>query len=76
MVVPPTGGAARRQIVDLHLPRTALIVLVTRGEKYVVPRGGTVLEPGDSVLVLVEQNEIPEVGKILEGVPGETAAAE
>lgn len=43
--------AAGKQVVELGLPRTALIVLLNRGEATYIPQGATVLQPGD-VLVL------------------------
>jgi cell volume regulation protein A len=55
-----------RQIVDLGFPRSALIVLLTRGESYVVPRGGTVLQTDDVLLVLVEKSDEPMVRALIE----------
>ncbi len=50
--------AAGRQIVDLRLPRTTLVVLISRREDYVVPKGGTVLEAGDRVMVLADVKDL------------------
>ena len=43
------GSAVR----ELGLPRTALVAVVTRGEHTIPPRGSTVVEAGDRLLVLV-----------------------
>ena len=46
----PAVGAA---IADLGVPRDATVVAVVRRNRLVVPRGDTVLQSGDEVLVLV-----------------------
>jgi trk system potassium uptake protein TrkA len=40
-------------IADLGVPRDATVVAVVREDRLVVPRGDTVLQVGDEVLVLV-----------------------
>ncbi|MBP7526609.1 MAG: hypothetical protein KA801_01705 [Syntrophorhabdaceae bacterium] len=45
----------------MKLPRDSRIALVNRDEKFLVPSGGTVLEGGDVVLVLVNDKNIGEV---------------
>jgi cell volume regulation protein A len=56
-----------RKVLELRLPRSALAVLISRGDNYIVPRGGTVLMAGDEVLVLAEQSDIATVRALLEG---------
>jgi trk system potassium uptake protein TrkA len=46
----PAAGTA---IADLGFPRDATVVAVVREDRLVVPRGDTVLQSGDEVLVLV-----------------------
>jgi trk system potassium uptake protein TrkA len=46
----PADGVA---IADLGVPRDATVVAVVRRDRLVVPRGDTVLQSGDEVLVLV-----------------------
>jgi potassium/hydrogen antiporter len=46
--------AVGRSIVSLGLPAGVLIVLLYRSGQVVVPQGGTVLEAGDRVLLLAE----------------------
>ncbi len=45
--------AAATAITDLDFPRDATVVAVVRDDRLVVPRGDTVLQPHDEVLVLV-----------------------
>lgn len=48
-----------KQIVDLHLPKSVLIVLLSRGEAYLTPRGATILQEGDDLLVLTDRHSSP-----------------
>ena len=66
ITVPAESPVAGRQIVDLHLPKSALIVLIARNEDFIAPRGATVLRPEDSLLVLVEKDEIPALRSIID----------
>lgn len=49
-----------RSIADLALPREVLIVLVCRGEEFLVPNGSTVLETDDTLLVLAEKEQLEQ----------------
>lgn len=42
-----------QRIADIPLPPDCLLMAVVRGEEILVPRGETVLQPGDEVLALV-----------------------
>lgn len=65
MSLPGTARAAGRQIVEVGLPTGVLIVLLSRDDDAIVPQGGTVLEPGDRLLVLVDADTAAEVREIL-----------
>ncbi len=49
---------AGRRIMDLGLPKSALVVLVIRDEEYVVPRGDTQLRAGDTLQVLADGEDL------------------
>ena len=49
----PGAKAEGRRIADLPLPPDCLVMAVVRGDEILVPRGETVLRPGDEVLALV-----------------------
>jgi potassium/hydrogen antiporter len=68
------SGIAGKKIVDLRLPETALVVLVNKKDKFVIPSGGTILEAGDRMMVLADQESIEAVRSIF-SIPeaGETA---
>lgn len=65
MTLPGTARSAGLQIVDLGLPQGVLIVMLSREDDAIVPQGGTVLEPGDRLLVLVDTDTAGEVREIL-----------
>ncbi|HWQ54745.1 MAG TPA: potassium/proton antiporter [Bryobacteraceae bacterium] len=67
VAIGPESRAAGRQIVDLHLPRTSLVVLVARDDDFIAPRGGTVVRNGDVLLVLTDKEEAAAVRAILDG---------
>lgn len=66
IVVQENAQADGRQIVDLHLPADVLVVLVGRGSDMIVPRGATILEAGDRVLMMVNQPSRQRVHSIFE----------
>ncbi|MFA5331053.1 MAG: potassium/proton antiporter [Methanoregula sp.] len=53
LTVEPGTRADKKQVVELGLPPDTLIILVARGNEQFVPNGGTVIEAGDVLLVLV-----------------------
>ncbi len=63
--VAPQSGAVGRQIVELGLPPRALVVLIGRRAEFVVPNGGTVIEPDDRLLVLADPEALAATRKIL-----------
>lgn len=63
--VPATAPAVGKQIVDLHLPADVLIVLIGRGGDMIVPRGATVIEAGDTLLVMSQPGSGDRIHAIL-----------
>jgi potassium/hydrogen antiporter len=68
LIVPFHSSIAGKSIVELGLPRDSLIVLISRNDSYVVPSGGTTVQEGDTVLVLVNQTNLARVREILSQV--------
>ncbi len=64
------SALAGRTIVEAALPQGALIVIVSRGTDFIVPRGGTVLEPGDTLLMFADPRSREAVLALAAG-PGE-----
>ena len=63
--VSETSPAAGSRIMDLHLPASALVVLIGRGDDFISPRGGTKLDSGDTLLVLADKEEAAAVRALL-----------
>ncbi len=72
IIIPFESAAVGKSIVELGFPEDSLIVLIVRGEDYIVPSGGTVLESGDVLLVLSSKASLKRVLDIfLQQNPGE-----
>jgi trk system potassium uptake protein len=59
--------AAGKEIVALGVPREATVVAVLREDHVIVPRGDTLVQAGDEVIVLVTDESEDEVRRILTG---------
>jgi cell volume regulation protein A len=70
-VLPGTFPAGRR-ISDLGLPEETLILLVRRGERFLLPKGGTTLREEDTLQILAAPETFPAIRRILtaEAPPG------
>jgi potassium/hydrogen antiporter len=55
-----------KRIIDLHLPNGALVVLIGKGERFIVPSGGTQLDVGDRLMVLADSESLEKAKEILE----------
>ncbi len=56
-----------KRVMELGLPDGVLILMVNRGDQFVVPQGGTILRPGDAVLVMTDGARAAGVRSILTG---------
>jgi cell volume regulation protein A len=65
LIVPYNSPAAGKSIVELGMPPDSLIVLISRNDSFLVPSGGTTLQEGDTVLVLVNKTNLPHVRSVL-----------
>lgn len=64
VIIPFESVAVGKSIVELGLPDDCLIVLIVRGDSYIVPSGGTVLESGDVLLVLSSKSGLKRASDI------------
>jgi cell volume regulation protein A len=64
--VPEGARAVGKQIVDLALPERVLIVLIKRRNDTIVPAGGTVIEPDDTLLLFGEAASIDHARVLLD----------
>lgn len=59
--VDPGTVADGKAIVELRLPPELLVLLIARGNEFLVPSGGTILRAGDRLLVLSEEKALYKV---------------
>lgn len=59
--VPHDSVVVSKSIAELNMPQKLLIVLLKRGEDVFSPRGSTVFQGGDTLLILAESKEYDEV---------------
>ena len=60
------SAAAGKQLVELGLPEGALVVLINRGEEFIIPTGGTILNPGDRLLFLAGSEQLDRARAVIE----------
>ncbi|MEW5745894.1 MAG: potassium/proton antiporter [Nitrospirota bacterium] len=68
--VPPASAVAGKQLVDIKLPEGALIVLIGRDGEFFIPGGGTVVNPGDRLLLLADKEVAASVRSLIEADAG------
>lgn len=67
IVVPSESEVVGLQLVDIRFPDGALVVLISRGDQFVVPQGSTVLHPGDNLLLLADEATLPDARGLIAG---------
>ncbi len=61
----PDSGAVGRRIYELDFPDGVTILLIHRGDSFLIPKGHTVLEPGDTLLIFGYKQKLSEVTQAL-----------
>lgn len=61
--------AKGRQILELGLPENVLITLINRNGQFIVPKGSTVIEEKDKLLILSDKKEVTEIRNMLTASP-------
>ncbi len=75
LTIPPDASAVGQQVVDLGLPEGALIILMQKESERFVPSGSTVIEAGDTLLLLTTDDLVESVrARFLETGEGKDAA--
>lgn len=57
VIIPSTSKSAGKPIVELGLPKSTLIAIIERENKYITPSGSTVLLAGDKLTILSHDKE-------------------
>lgn len=63
--VHPTAIAAGKAIRDLGLPDECVIAAIIRKGQLIIPRGDTVLQPADEVLMVSHASQLPRLAALL-----------
>lgn len=54
-----------KAVKDLDFPRGCLVLCFQRGDEVLIPRGDTVVEPNDKLIIISTRHNIPKVEKVL-----------
>jgi len=54
-----------KAIKDMDFPRGSLVLCFQRGDDVIMPRGDTVIEPDDRLIIISTRQNIPKVEKVL-----------
>lgn len=57
---------AGKAIKDIHFPKGALVLCFQRGQEVIIPRGDTVIHPGDRMVILSTRANISKVEQALD----------
>jgi potassium/hydrogen antiporter len=68
VVVPAGSAIVGRRILELGLPESALVVLISRAGTFVVPRGSTIVLDGDRLLLLADDASLARVRDLVRAV--------
>ncbi len=66
LVVPANSWVVGKAIYEIHLPDPYLVILIARGNDFVIPNGGVVLLAGDKILGLANQEYHGVVEELLQ----------
>lgn len=75
MLVPENSPVIGKQILDLNLPGGVLIVLIGRSGEMIVPNGGTVVQAGDTLLLLAQHDTAEAINRQIMGDTGVLASS-
>ena len=65
--LPGDSPVINKEIKDIILPKDSVLVSILRGEEVIVPKGDTILRPGDDVVALTLVGNEPQLLNLLAG---------
>jgi trk system potassium uptake protein TrkA len=65
--LPKDSPVINKEIKDIELPPDSVLVSIVRGEEVIVPKGNTVLKPGDDIIALTLVGNEPQLLNLLVG---------
>ncbi len=65
--LPEDSPVINKEVKDITMPLDAVLVSIVRGEEVILPKGNTVLKPGDDVIALTLIGNEPQLLNLLVG---------
>jgi trk system potassium uptake protein TrkA len=65
--LPADSPVINKKIKDIALPADSVLVSILRGEEVIIPKGETVLKPGDDIIALTIIGNEPQILNLLAG---------
>ena len=65
--LPGDSPVINKEVKDITLPQDAVLVSILRGEEVILPKGNTVLKPGDDIIALTLIGNEPQLLNLLAG---------
>lgn len=65
--LPADSPVINKEVKDITMPLDAVLVSIVRGEEVILPKGNTVLKPGDDVIALTLIGNEPQLLNLLAG---------
>ncbi|MDZ4728308.1 MAG: potassium/proton antiporter [Leptospira sp.] len=64
-IVPYNSTVVEKALFEIKLPKDSHILLIARGEQFLIPSGNTLVRGGDVIWILAKDEVLSEVGKTL-----------
>ncbi|MDO4581958.1 MAG: Trk system potassium transporter TrkA [Bacillota bacterium] len=65
LLIPEGAACAGVPLMKLNFPRRALVCMIIREDKHIIPQGADALQPGDTAIVFAMPEVLDEVEKLL-----------
>jgi cell volume regulation protein A len=65
VLVPYNAEVVGKRIFEIGIPKDCLVVLISKGEGFVIPNGTTVLDGGEVLLVLANKTDLAQLQRII-----------
>jgi trk system potassium uptake protein len=60
-----TSDMVNVPLAKVKFPKGALVGAIIRGEEIIIPRGDSIIKPGDRLIILALQEALPKLEKLL-----------
>ncbi|RKY31040.1 MAG: TrkA family potassium uptake protein [Candidatus Omnitrophota bacterium] len=65
--LPEDSPVIEKEVKDIKLPANSVLVSIVRGEEVIIPKGDTVLKPGDDIIAITKIGSEPQLLNLLIG---------